>query len=58
MSKIIGTTFIALFLGVGLAAAVVAITARTQKPNWRRGLIIGLVVLIAVLLIIRRKQGG
>ncbi|MBC8450491.1 MAG: hypothetical protein H8D78_22385 [Chloroflexi bacterium] len=50
MSKLIATTFFALLVGVGLTAAVVAITARRQKANWRRGLTIGLIAVLVVLL--------
>ena len=50
MGKLIATTFFALLVGGGLIAAVVAITARTRKPNWRRGLLIGLISALLVFL--------
>lgn len=50
MSRLIGTAFFAVLVGVGLTAAVVATTARTQKANWRRGLTIGLVAVLLVFL--------
>lgn len=50
MSKLFATTFFALLVGVGLTAAVVAITARTRKANWRRGLLIGLIGALLVFL--------
>lgn len=51
MSKLIAATFFALLVGVGLTAAVVGVTGRTREPNWRRGLIIGLIGLLVVFLV-------
>lgn len=50
MSKLLITTFFALLVGAGLAAAVVTITARTRKANWRRGLLFGLIGALVVFL--------
>lgn len=50
MSKLILAVFVALLVGGGLTAAVVAASGRRQKPNWRKALTVGLVAVLVVLL--------
>jgi len=51
MSKLVATVFFALLVGAGLAAAVVTVTARSEKANYRRGLTLGLVAVLLVFLV-------
>jgi prohibitin 2 len=50
MSKLILALFVALLVGGGLAAAVLAASSRRQKTNWRKGITVGLVTVLVVLL--------
>ena len=50
MSRLVSTVLFGLLVGGGIAAAVVAITARSQEANWRRAVTLGLVALLVILL--------
>jgi len=50
MSKLFVALFVALLIGGGLAAAVFAASSRRQKTNWRKGMSIGLVAVLVVML--------
>jgi regulator of protease activity HflC (stomatin/prohibitin superfamily) len=50
MGRLIATVLFALLVGIGLTAAVVAITARQKKANWRRGVTIGLIGALVIFL--------
>jgi len=51
MGKLVSTVILALIVGGGLGGAIVSLTARQEKPNWSRGLRIGLAVFLLVILV-------
>lgn len=51
MGRLVASTSVALLIGGGLAAAVVAITARRKQANWRSGLTVGLIAFLAIMLV-------